>query len=271
MKLIALESARFGKLKVDESRSFEPGLNIIVAPNQSGKTTLLTMVEWLLYGVPSRGSKRNLALVEQWAPWDGSNPQASMIIAPERRGWPELVRVQVFFDRFNIFVQDVESLENLSDRINVDSNGEWDLGRQLLGLTRGAFQGSVLSRQGQIDDVIRDADLRAVLTSDLAGLVEDPEKATLDHALNQLENPSFTMQGVAESPVLFSTILRRLDEQNAVARLEFESGREKYAELEKLQARKEQAEFRQNQEQIKRRKLINRKRRAGRLVNTADK
>ncbi|MEZ5339221.1 MAG: AAA family ATPase [bacterium] len=258
MKLIALESARFGKLRVDEQRSFEPGLNIIVAPNQSGKTTLLTMIEWLLYGVPSRGSKRNLALVEQWAPWDGSNPQASMIIAPERRGWPDLVRVQVFFDRFNIFVQDVESLENLSDRINVDSNGEWDLGRQLLGLTRGAFQGSVLSRQGQIDDVIRDSDLRAVLTSDLAGLVEDPEKATLDHALNQLENPSFTMQGVAESPVLFSTILRRLDEQNAVARLEFESGREKYAELEKLQARKEQAEFRQNQEQIKRRKLINR-------------
>ncbi|MCB1221279.1 MAG: AAA family ATPase [Planctomycetales bacterium] len=258
MKLVTLESARFGKLRVEEPRQFDPGLNIIIAPNQAGKTTLLTMLEWVLYGAPSRGSKRNLSLVEQWAPWDGSNPQASLVIAPERRSWPELIRVQVFFDRFSIFVQDVENLENLSERVNVDSNGEWDLGRQLLGLTRGAFQTSVLSRQGRIDEILSEPDLRAILTTDLAGLVEDPEKATLDHALLQLDNPSFRMQGVAESPVLFSTILRRLDEQNAVARLEFEGGREKYAELEKLQARKEQAEFRQNQEQIKRRKLMNR-------------
>ena len=124
MKLVTLESARFGKLRVEEPRQFDPGLNIIIAPNQAGKTTLLTMLEWVLYGAPSRGSKRNLSLVEQWAPWDGSNPQASLVIAPERRSWPELIRVQVFFDRFSIFVQDVENLENLSERVNVDSNGD---------------------------------------------------------------------------------------------------------------------------------------------------
>ncbi len=258
MKIIALETAAFGTLSRTEPIQFEPGLNILIAPNQSGKTTMLTMIEWVLYGAPARGSKRNLALVEQWAPWSGSNPQACLVIAPERRGWPELIRVQVYFDRFSVFVQDVDSLENLSERVNVDANGEWDLGRQLTGLSRGAFQGSLLARQGRLDDILSEHDLRAMLTADLAGLVEDPEKATLDHALTQLEAPSFTMQGVAESPVLFSTILRRVDEQNAIAKQEFDSGRERYAELEKLQSRKEQAEFRQNQEQVKRRKLISR-------------
>ena len=258
MKLIALESASFGKLSVDSPIEFNDGLNVIIAPNQAGKTTLLTLIEWIMYGIPSRGSKRNLALVEQWTPWGGESPQASLIVAPERRGWPDRIRIQVYFDRFSVFLQDVDSLENLSDRVNVESNGEWDLGRQLIGLSRGAYIGSVLARQGRIDDILNEYDLRAMLTADLAGLVEDPEKATLDGALNQLEAPSFRMQGVAESPVLFTTILRRVDEQNAVARLEFETGREKYAELEQLQARKEQAEFRQNQEQTKRRKLISR-------------
>lgn len=258
MKLVSLESASFGKLIIDSPLEFADGLNIIIAPNQAGKTTLLTLIEWTLYGVPSRGSKRNLSLVEQWSPWNGSAPTASLVLAPERRGWPDLIRVQVYFDRFSIFLQDVGNLENLSDRVIVDSNGEWDLGRQLIGLSRGAYLGSVLARQGRIDDILNEYDLRAMLTADLAGLVEDPEKATLDVALTQLEAPSFRMHGVAESPVLFSTILRRVDEQNAVARLEFETGREKYAELEQLQARKEQSEFRQNQEQIKRRKLTSR-------------
>ena len=59
MRLLAIEQARFGTLDVREPLQLAPGLNICVAPNQAGKSTLLTLIEWLLYGVPPRGRRRS--------------------------------------------------------------------------------------------------------------------------------------------------------------------------------------------------------------------
>ena len=46
-------TASFGKLEND-SLSFHEGLNVIYAPNESGKSTWCAFIQAMLYGVASR-------------------------------------------------------------------------------------------------------------------------------------------------------------------------------------------------------------------------
>ena len=50
--------ATFGKLEY-RSLSFSKGLNIIEAPNESGKSTLLAFLRVMLYGFPPRERSRH--------------------------------------------------------------------------------------------------------------------------------------------------------------------------------------------------------------------
>jgi len=256
MRLSALESARFGTLALSEPLLFEPGLNILVAPNQAGKSTLLTMVEWMLYGVPARGRQHNQALVELWSPWDGQAPVAELILAPDASDWPEQVRLSVDFAKFAPKLIDAQSLAALDDRFSVDRNGTWDLGQQLTGLSRAAFNASVLAHQDELTKLLTDGELRKLLTTDLAELVEDPERASLDAALNELDDPKFTLEGVADNPVQLPTLLRRAEEQRAMREMERRTAEERFEELEQVLAKREQAEQRQAVEQGKIQKLV---------------
>jgi uncharacterized protein YhaN len=64
VKLRALRIDGFGKL-ADRTFAFGPGLNVVVGPNEAGKSTLAAALVASLYGL-QRGEK------ERWRPWAGS-------------------------------------------------------------------------------------------------------------------------------------------------------------------------------------------------------
>lgn len=66
-------SATFGKLE-HEALILEPGLNIITAPNEWGKSTWCAFLLAMLYGLDTRAKTTKTALAdkERYAPWSGS-------------------------------------------------------------------------------------------------------------------------------------------------------------------------------------------------------
>ena len=66
-------SAVFGRLQ-GETLALTDGLNILQAPNESGKSTWCALLTAMLYGVSSRERDRAGVLAEKnrYAPWDGA-------------------------------------------------------------------------------------------------------------------------------------------------------------------------------------------------------
>ncbi len=66
-------TATFGKLE-NQTLTLQPGLNIISAPNEWGKSTWCTFLATMLYGLDTREktTKTTLAAKERYAPWSGS-------------------------------------------------------------------------------------------------------------------------------------------------------------------------------------------------------
>ena len=72
MKIYSM-TATFGKLE-HETLTLQPGLNIIEAPNEWGKSTWCAFLVAMLYGIETRvhSTKTALADKERYAPWSGS-------------------------------------------------------------------------------------------------------------------------------------------------------------------------------------------------------
>ena len=78
-------SATFGKLKND-SLSFGPGLNVVCAPNESGKSTWCAFIRAMLYGINTseRDKTGHLSDKTRYRPWSGDGMSGTMEI--EYRG-----------------------------------------------------------------------------------------------------------------------------------------------------------------------------------------
>ena len=72
MKIYSM-TATFGKLE-NQTLHFQPGLNVISAPNEWGKTTWCAFLATMLYGLDTREktTKTTLAVKERYAPWSGA-------------------------------------------------------------------------------------------------------------------------------------------------------------------------------------------------------
>ena len=72
-------TASFGKLE-NESLSLYPGLNVIYAPNESGKSTWCAFIRAMLYGVDTAERARAGYLPDKlrYAPWSGAPMEGSM-------------------------------------------------------------------------------------------------------------------------------------------------------------------------------------------------
>ena len=78
-------TASFGKLE-HESLSFHEGLNVIYAPNESGKSTWCAFIQAMLYGVDSSQRARAGYLPDKlrYAPWSGAPMEGTMELTADR-------------------------------------------------------------------------------------------------------------------------------------------------------------------------------------------
>ena len=78
-------TASFGKLE-NESLSFHDGLNVIYAPNESGKSTWCAFIQAMLFGVDSAERARSGYLPDKlrYAPWSGAPMEGSMELTADR-------------------------------------------------------------------------------------------------------------------------------------------------------------------------------------------
>lgn len=133
-------TASFGRLS-QQTLLPGPGLNIIEAPNESGKSTWCAFLRTILYGLSTR-ERGALADKNRYLPWDGAPMQGSLELFDGERHLTihrNTARANSPMGRFSaVFTGTAEPVPNLSS----DNCGE-----TLLGIPREVFERSVFIRQ----------------------------------------------------------------------------------------------------------------------------
>ncbi len=77
MKISKLSVSSFGKFS---GRDFElkDGLNVVYGPNESGKSTLISFMRFMLFGSSGRKSQSNITFGEKYSPWNNTSMSGSM-------------------------------------------------------------------------------------------------------------------------------------------------------------------------------------------------
>ena len=78
-------TASFGKLEND-TLELHDGLNVIYAPNESGKSTWCAFIQAMLYGIDSSERMRNGYIPDKlrYAPWSGAPMEGTMELTADR-------------------------------------------------------------------------------------------------------------------------------------------------------------------------------------------
>jgi hypothetical protein len=201
MKILEITSANFGNIHISVPVKFDNGLNLWVSQNQAGKTTLLTFLEWMLYGPASKRGAKAPDNIQRWVPWQGAVPGGTLVVAPELKTWPKQLIVRADFAKYEITVEDSATGRNYTEHVTVDKAGEWNLGQLLLNLGRESFRYSLAVMQDNLLDPLRQGHLRQILTSDLGSLVENPNLSVIDRVIEQLNGPQFSLAGSMALPL----------------------------------------------------------------------
>ena len=175
-------TATFGKLE-HQTLTLEPGLNIIEAPNEWGKSTWCAFLVNMLYGLDTkaRSTAAVLADKDRYAPWSGS-PMAGRIdlnwnnrdITIERSS-----KGRVVFGNFRAY--------ETQTGIDVPELNGLNCGQMLLGVERSVFMRSGFLRQNDLP-VTQDETLRRRLNNLVTTGDESGAGDTLSDTLKDLKN-----------------------------------------------------------------------------------
>ncbi len=175
-------TASFGRLE-NETLELQDGLNVVTAPNESGKSTWAAFVLAMLYGVDTseRKTKTNLPLKEKYKPWSGAPMAGSMDVEWDgrditiERGPAGRVSMSAFSARRTDGGQDVPEL-----------TGE-NCGQTLIGAERSVFERSALIRQAGLA-VTPDHALEQRLSALVTTGEEGPAYSQIRDGLSKLKN-----------------------------------------------------------------------------------
>lgn len=77
MKINSINISSFGKFS-EKTFKFKDGINVIYGANESGKTTLISFIRYMLFGFNGRRSNNNISFEEKYLPWNNSSVAGSM-------------------------------------------------------------------------------------------------------------------------------------------------------------------------------------------------
>src|SRR5207237_2372102 len=145
MRLTRIQIEGFGSLQAMDLR-FGPAMNLVVGPNEAGKSTLQEAIVTGLYGLQS-GDRAHSALerADRWRPWQGGHLGLALEVVLEDG---TQLRVERDLDAETVRVFDVSTGDELGDRFDHDASGGLQVGRQLLGVSRDIYTNtSCISRR----------------------------------------------------------------------------------------------------------------------------
>ncbi|MEA2636676.1 MAG: repair protein SbcC/Rad50 [Chloroflexota bacterium] len=147
MRLTRIEIEGFGTLQGMDLR-FGPTMNLVVGPNEAGKSTLQEAIVTGLYGLDT-GDRRS-AIVERtdrWRPWEGGG--FGLALEFELDGGSRL-RVERDLDADSVRILDLANGAELNDRFERDPWGGLQIGRQLLGISRDIYTNTACISRSEV-------------------------------------------------------------------------------------------------------------------------
>ena len=158
-------TASFGKLN-QKTLTLQPGLNVIYAPNESGKSTWAAFIRTMLYGLSTK-SRGALADKNRFAPWDGAPMRGRMDLLSEGEAYTVLRDTQRAASPMGAFSCTYQNTATAVPGITGQN-----LGETLLGVPREVFERSAFIRQSGLA-VDQDPELERRITSLISAGEED--------------------------------------------------------------------------------------------------
>ena len=158
-------TASFGKLN-QKTLTLHPGLNIIYAPNESGKSTWAAFIRTMLYGLSTK-SRGTLADKNRFAPWDGVPMRGRMDLLSEGEAYTVVRDTQRAASPMGAFSCTYQNTATAVPGITGQN-----LGEALLGVPREVFERSAFIRQSGLA-VDQDPELERRITSLISAGDED--------------------------------------------------------------------------------------------------
>ena len=139
-------TASFGKLE-HESLSFHEGLNVIYAPNESGKTTWCAFIQAMLYGVDTsqRAKAGFLPDKQRYAPWSGAPMEGTMELTADHCD----ITLTRYSSAKNAPMRDFSAVYS-GTNTPVDGLTEQNAGELLTGMNREVFRRTAFIGQGSV-------------------------------------------------------------------------------------------------------------------------
>ena len=246
MKIYSM-TATFGKLE-RQTLNFQPGLNIIEAPNEWGKSTWSAFIIAMLYGIDTKARTTQSALAdkERYAPWSGAPMEGRMDICWNGRDITieRRTKGRLIFGEFRAY--------ETQSGLDVPELTATNCGMQLLGVERSVFVRAGFLKLSDMpvtqDDALRRRLNNLVTTGDESGAGEK-----LAQSLKELKNKcrynksGLLPQAEAEKDRLEEQ-LRSIQELNTQAARLQERQKELDAWVTKLENHKTALQFAQAQQ-----------------------
>lgn len=172
--------ATFGKLE-GESLELHDGLNVISAPNESGKSTWCAFVRAMLYGVDSSERQKAGFLPDKmrFAPWSGSAMQGSMQLESGGRDITITRTTKTASAPMREF-----SAVYTGTSVSVEGLNGNNAGEMLTGVSRDVFRRSAFVEQGKVT-VTHSAELEKRISAIVSSGDEDCSFTEADGRLRQ--------------------------------------------------------------------------------------
>ena len=260
MHILEMQAA-YGRLRGDSLR-LEPGLNLIYAPNESGKSTWCSFIRTMLYGLPTRQSGP-LADKNRFAPWTGEAMQGRMDLETDGRRWTVLRDTR----RANAPMQNFACTYTGTAQPVPEVNGQ-NLGETLLGVPREVFQRSAFIGQSGLA-VSQDPELERRIAALLSTGQEDVSYSEsydrLKKQLNrrrhnktglipQLEQEQARLDEALRRQAELTAQLENAREQQCTAQTRVEELEQRRAQWEALEKQEALRQWRETQEDLARRR-----------------
>ena len=162
MQLTRIQVDGFGVLRGTDLR-FGKGMNLVIGPNEAGKSTLQEAILTGLYGFQSEKTRAAAVTMaaQRWRPWhDGAFRLALEFELEDGRR----LRVERDFDADALRVQDLETGDDLTAQLVAEDEGA-SLGRRLLGIPKDIFIGTACISRAEVMRLEDSGAIREAITA----------------------------------------------------------------------------------------------------------